>query len=103
MLLMLMFQASATLVEPAAIDFDLRRVQPPERCAGGTTEIVVCGRRDAAEPYRLPTLPPGDYEPRLPTASVGVLGGTVSAHGETATMPGGATSNRAMITLKTPF
>ena len=103
MVLMLLLQAGAALADPAVIDFDLRSAAAPESCTGSTGEIVVCGRRQVDEPYRLKPLPPGDFEPRLPKASVGVLGGTVSAHGETATMPGGATSNRAMVTLKLPF
>jgi hypothetical protein len=75
----------------------------PERCseAGGTGEVVVCGRRDGQSPYRIG--PQSPTPPALPDAqfniSDGVQAGATAEQGDV----GGIPTNRAMITLKIKF
>lgn len=87
-----------------AIDFDLARVKPANRCeTGGVgSEIVVCGRR-----------PPGVYDfekwervfrtgPLLAEKEIGP-GAVLRAYVESVEMPGGQISKRAMVGVKVKF
>lgn len=105
-ILILMLQASATIGPPAPVPaIDTRAIREAIRCGATDGEdIVVCAQTDTVEPYRLRPLPPGDYEPRTPLAAFGLFdGGTLALEGDTATFPGGVTSNRAMVRLKMKF
>lgn len=99
--ILLIAQASATLGTPEA--FDLRAV-PRSPCAAGGEEIVVCGRKEDDDTYRLRPLPPGDYEPKPLRAQIGIGGGgTLGVGTEQAGFPGGTVSNRVMLKLKMKF
>ena len=83
----------------------LRGAEVRRRCApspGG--EIVVCGRADGDEEFRLRPLPDADkYRDAPVRAEANVLGnGTLSVHNDAAGV-GGFRSNRAMATLSLPF
>lgn len=90
--------------EPLPIDFDLARVKPADPCetGGGGSDIVVCGRR-----------PGGAYDlekwervfrtkPLVAERSVG-RGAVARAYVESAGMPGGQISKRAMLGVKIGF
>lgn len=101
--IMLIVQASATLAAPDVGAFDLRAV-PAKPCAAGGDEIVVCGRKDDDEAFRLRPLPPGDYEPKPLRAQIGLgEGKTLGVGTEQMGFPGGATSRRLMLTFKMKF
>ena len=83
----------------------LKGAEVRRRCApspGG--EIVVCGRADGDEEFRLRPLPDADKYRESPVrAQTNVLGdGTLGVHNE-AVGVGGFRSNRAMVTLSLPF
>ncbi|HYW14726.1 MAG TPA: hypothetical protein VE891_01040 [Allosphingosinicella sp.] len=89
---------------PLPIDFDLARVKPANPCetGGGSSGIVVCGRR-----------PNGDYDmekwervfatkPLVAEKSIGP-NATAAVYVESVTMPGGQVSKRAMVGIKVKF
>jgi hypothetical protein len=103
-LLLALQAAPPASAEPLAIDFDLARVKPGDRCrtGGGGADIVVCGRRSR-----------GDYEyekwerlfrtdPLLAEKGIGP-GTVVRAYTESAPMPGGQVSKRAMVGVRIKF
>lgn len=107
--LTLALQAAASA--PAAIDFDLARLERPAAPAtilrpcptGDGEEIVVCGRRDRSGDYPVERRARRFTQP-LPLAEVGVGGGAlVRAYVETAVVGPGATANRVMIGIRVPF
>jgi hypothetical protein len=66
-------------------------------------QIVVCGSREKSRHYRMPELPKG-YEPtpfRLDAQLAPGLRGTV--HIDPVELPGGAMSNRLLVTVATHF
>lgn len=105
--LLLALQAAPELpAGPPRIDFDLAKVKPADPCetgnGGGGSDIVVCGRR-----------PQGTYDmekwervfrtkPLVAETSIG-RGASVRVYGESAGMPGGQISKRAMVGIKIPF
>lgn len=98
----------ATTEQTRPIDFDLKSVRISEACSSDpspidTTEILVCGRRDANNRYRLKPLDTARYEPnrRAETTLVGNLKG--AAETEQKELAPGVTSNRIMFRLKLPF
>jgi hypothetical protein len=89
---------------PLAIDFDLARVKPADRCATGAagSDIVVCGRR-----------PRGGYDlekwervfrtdPLTAEKSIGP-GATAGVYVDSVAMPGGQVSKRALVGIKLGF
>ncbi len=103
-LLLALRAAEPAAPEPLPIDFDLARVKPADRCetGGGSSDVVVCGRR-----------PRGAYdmekwervfrtEPLVAEKSLG-SGAVARAYGESAAMPGGQISRRAMVGVKVGF
>lgn len=95
-------QASAP---PLAIDFDLARVKPADRCrtgGGEGSDIVVCGRR-----------PGGDYDyerwqrlfetgPLVAERSIG-RNTVAGLYVDSVAMPGGQVSKRALVGIKVKF
>jgi hypothetical protein len=68
-----------------------------------SSEIVVCGSREPARLYRLPKLP-GDYAATKPFVAATTVGGLpMRAHVDPVELPGGAKSNRIMLTVSTKF
>jgi len=66
-------------------------------------EIVVCGSRDHDSPYRLPKLPQ-KYERGSFRAETELVPGVhASAHVDSVDLPGGAKSNRALISIGIGF
>lgn len=96
-------QAGGTSPDPRLATFDLAAIKPPAGCDASSTDIVVCGRSEAARD-RLKGAPQGiEAPPALPKAEIGVIG-TVRATAETeAVAVGGFPSNRVMLRLKAPF
>lgn len=95
-------------VPPAPIRFDLATATPPAASCkdrGGSeasTDIVVCGRRRNA--HRL--VPPDGAvaEPTPLRAETRIFDNVrMSADVESATLPGGTISKRAMLRFKVPF
>ncbi len=86
--------------------FDLARMPPaaPDACQGqNASDIVVCGRRQAGDGYRLKELPRTfEEKPLRAETSIG-YGATARAFVDSATMPDGQISKRAMIGIKVPF
>ena len=74
--------------------------QPPS--AG---EVIVCGSRRGESPYRLPKVPDTyDHPDRKIRAEAELAPGvSARAHVESARLPDGAQSNRAMVTIKLHF
>ena len=102
---LLALQAAAPAPPAAApIDFDLARVKPSDPCAGGaTSEIVVCGRRPGRGDYDLEAWEKVFREKPL-IAEIGVGGGAKArAYVESAPMPQGQVSKRAMVGIKIGF
>lgn len=103
MTIVLIVQASAVLGALEGSDFDLRAVNPPKTCTSKGEEIVVCGRKDNDETFRLRTLPPSRFDPKPLRATVGLGTGTLGIEGDQKTFPNGEISNRVMLKLKVPF
>lgn len=89
---------------PLAVDFDLAQVKPADRCAseGDVSEILVCGRRpggtyDLAKWARVFETGPLRAETAIGRRA------TAGAYVESAAMPGGAVSKRAMVGVKIKF
>jgi hypothetical protein len=76
----------------------------PDNCSSADPqEIVVCGSHEKSQRYRLPVLPKR-YEPTpflLDAQLASGLRGTV--HLDPVELPGGAKSNRLLITVSTHF
>ena len=102
---------TAAAAPPLASDFDLqsldagkdshwRAIGRAERCGdGGPNEIVVCGRRGAAQRDRLRPLPPASGKPLV--AEVGIFSNVrANLHAHDAGMPDGKISHRIMLTFK---
>ena len=95
---------------PIPSDFDLARVRPAEgrprrACTGATPdEIVVCGRRrPGGDDYPLEEMA-RRYEDKPVIAEVDIGGGAKArAYVDSATMPDGTISKRAMVGVKLPF
>jgi hypothetical protein len=94
-----------------AADFDLARLRPasPDPCRGqNASEIVVCGRREAGDVYRLKEMPrtfeekPLRAETSLGKDATGV-DATAGVYVDSVTMPDGQISKRATIKIKLPF
>jgi hypothetical protein len=111
--LILAFQAGAELAPPATVpaDFDLAKVpsasQDPDPQRGCATEdssdIMVCGRRRRGNDYPMEEMERRYREKRL-VAEVGIApNASVRAYGESAEMPGGQISKRAMVGVKLRF
>ncbi|WP_420140419.1 hypothetical protein [Sphingomonas sp.] len=73
-------------------------------CAAGDNrgEVVVCGREDVQERYRLRIEADDRFVEKPVRAEADILGGKASIHGEQAGI-GGFVSNRAMLTIAWPF
>ena len=89
---------------PRADDFDLRTVARA-RCGGtiANDEIVVCACRRDDDRYRLRALPPSRYDTGPDEAAMQIGNAKVGVVAQKVDLPGGVTSNRALITLKIPF
>lgn len=89
-----------------ATGFDLARLRPsaPDVCGNkAASEIVVCGRRQPGEGYRLKEMPRTfEEKPVRAETSIG-NGSTVGAYVDSVTMPDGQISKRATIRFKVPF
>jgi len=89
-----------------AADFDLARFQPaaPDACRGqNASEIVVCGRRQAGDGYRLKELSRA-FEEKPLRAETSISGGAVArAYVDSVMMPNGEISKRAMVGVKIGF
>jgi hypothetical protein len=96
-------QASATIAgPPAPLPAPIRTIRPCS-LAEDDSEVVVCGRRHAADRYRLRSLPATASDGGLPKAEARIFGNAkLSAEAEAASV-GGFISNRAMVRLKVPF
>lgn len=107
MLLPLLLGLQVAASSPGIITgrFDLGDAINRDHCARATSdEIVVCGTNRQADRQRLRPLPAIGPDPLLPAAKLDLGGGvSAAAHGDSASLPGGVTSNRAMITVKVPF
>jgi hypothetical protein len=97
--MLMALQAAAGPPAPVATSPRLEVVKPcpPKE----TDEIVVCGRRDAGEQFRLRPLADKFVEPPV-RAATPLAGGTLSAETEQK-MIAGAPSNRMMVRWKLPF
>lgn len=88
------------------VGFDLARMPPaaPDACQGqNASEIVVCGRRQAGDGYRLKELPRTfEEKPLSAETSIG-NGSSVGAYVDSVTMPDGQISKRATVRFKVPF
>ena len=98
----LMLQAAP----PAVID--LLVAQPPacrldDNAEAYGDDIVVCARKGADARFRLGPLPDMAEPQLLPKAETSLAGGTLSAETETAAMPQGQVSKRAMVRFRIPL
>jgi hypothetical protein len=99
----------AAPVAPLAIDFDLADVKPADRCAdeegeggGGGSEIVVCGHPSSGT-YDLKRWA-RIFETGPFRAETGIARGVVAgAYVDQVAMPGGRTSQRALVGVKVKF
>lgn len=86
--------------------FDLARMPPssPDACQGqNASEIVVCGRRQAGDGYRLKELP-RTFEEKPLRAETSIGGGVIGrAYVESVELSGGQISKRVMVGMKVPF
>jgi hypothetical protein len=73
-------------------------------CAAGNSrgEVVVCGREDAQERYRLRVEADDRFVEKPVRAEADILGGKAAIRGEQAGI-GGFISNRAMLSIAWPF
>ena len=98
---MLLALLSLHAADPA---IDTHRRVLPERCRAATVregEVVVCGRRDRQDPYRIGPQQP--TPPALPDAQFKISDNVgVTLRGDQGDV-GGFTTNRAMISLKIKF
>jgi len=89
-----------------AADFDLGRLRrtAPDACGEqAASEIVVCGRRQAGDGYRLQEMP-RTFKEKPIVAETSIGGGAVArAYVESVEMPGGQISKRIMFGIKLPF
>jgi hypothetical protein len=60
-ILLLLAAASPAAAQPAAPAAQAPRIIPP--CNKGGEDILVCGARDAPQPYRLPPQPDAGFDP----------------------------------------
>ena len=80
------------------------RPAAPDACRGQDgSEIVVCGRRQAGDGYRLKEMPRTFDEKPLRAETPLGGGATAGAYVEQVEMPGGQISKRIMFGLKLPF
>lgn len=95
--------AAAQTLSTAPLDFDLRALANERSCSavGGDT-IVVCGKQSMSDAQRLPAEPERYVEKPLVAEAALPNGWKVNLHSDALRLPG-ATSNRAMVTLKVPF
>lgn len=86
--------------------FDLARMPPPapDACRGqNPSDIVVCGRRQAGDGYRLKEMP-RTYEENPLRAETSIGGGAKArAFVDSVAMPDGQISKRIMFGIKVPF
>lgn len=109
MLAMMMLQATVSANEPVnPINFDLKSTVISKSCTFDPSridddEILICGRRDANDRYRLKPLDTARFEPnkKAETTLIGDLKG--AAEVESKEIAPGLTSNRIMLRLKLPF
>ena len=100
---------SAAPSAPIPSDFDLARLVPSsndsEACRSRDgTEIVVCGTRRIVSDYPLEAMARLFREAPPPRAEIGIGGGaTARIYGESAEMPLGQISKRAMVGIRIPF
>lgn len=103
-LLLALQAAPPGAADPLAIDFDLASVKPADPCetGGGGSDIVVCGRR-----------PRGDFDldkwerafrtkPLVAEKGIG-RGAAARIYLDSAAMPGGQVSKRALVGIKIGF
>ena len=104
--------ATAAPPAPAAIDFDLARIEPLEHglaragrgCgARAADEILVCGVRPRGGDYPLGEMA-RLFEPRPIVAETGVTGNVRGRlFVDSATLANGMVSNRVMVGIRLPF
>ena len=105
MLLMMFLQnmtPTANLPAPPVLPLGVIGADKP--CAStNSNDIIVCGRRDINQRYRLPQLDTDRFEPnrRAETSLIGNVRG--AAEVESKEIGPGITSNRVMFRLKLPF
>ena len=102
--LLIAFQAAASA--PVPIDFDLAKLPADglgfNRCVRhGAGDIVVCGRR--GDGYRITALD-GRFDEKPLVAETSIAPGvSVRAFGDSADMPGGHVSKRALVGVRVKF
>jgi hypothetical protein len=102
----LLAAAAPAAAEPPPHTY-LRGAAPREACgeqaSGG--DVVVCGRKEAEEAYRLRPLIDGDrYEPKPLRAELGLGGGKTLGVGlQTKELTPGQKTQRVMVTVGVPF
>ena len=102
MLLVLLLTAQAAPDAPSQT-IDLLNKPAPSCTAGGTNDIVVCGRRDNNNRYRIaPEYRTTTEKEGLGKAETRIGGTAVSAETEQVDV-GGFSSNRIMIRFKVPL
>ena len=91
---------------PAPPHHYLRGADPAAGCGARREdgEIVVCGRAEADEQFRMRPIPnAAKYDPRPLRAAMGVLGNAKLGIRNQAAEVGGVASNRAMVTLSISY
>ena len=78
---------------------------PADQCgsAAPANEVVVCGKKDRDERYRLRPIAKGAYRDEPVRAEMNLGGGKLSLHNEDKDLGGGQHSKRAMVTFALPF
>jgi hypothetical protein len=98
-MLALLLATAPTVGDPLGVSDAL-----PDKCTSADAqEVVVCGSREKSRRYRVPKLE-RQYEQhaiRLETSIVSGVRGSI--HVDPIQLPGGAKSNRIMITVGTSF
>ncbi len=98
---LLLLQISTAVAPPSAGEALLHPV-PEAHCRPSPNEIIVCAKDP--DTYRLPKGGPLPDNPVLPTAEWHLFGDTkMNLHGTQRSMPQGASSPAAMVTIKVPF